>query len=89
MPRLVCEALKQARACQELAPKRAVWLVLALLLPQVPAYVLSTSPSPDKAVPFFKWLEQEAERLFHGAYGGFDSPINEFVAAAQLKYNSL
>jgi hypothetical protein len=89
LPHFVAGALRQAEASAELSPKRASWLVLSLLLPQVPSYVLSHSAEPEKAGAFFRWLEQDVERLFHGSYGTYESPLNEFVAAAQLYYNSI
>jgi hypothetical protein len=89
VPCYVRAAFEAAKASQEVAPKRATWLVLAVILPQIPAYIMSTSSKPEKASAFFRWLESEVERLFHGAYGEFDSPLCEFVVASQIYYNSL
>lgn len=88
LPRFVRPAFETVKASQELGLKRALWLLLLRTLPPISQYVVAHAARPERAVALVRWLETEVERLFKGGYAGAEYPLDEFVAAAQVFYNS-
>ena len=81
-------AFDLAKRTEQLAPKRALWLVLMRMLPPIAAYATSHARRGDRAAALCAWLEREVERLFKGGYHEHEQPLDAFVAAAQVFYNS-
>lgn len=88
LPPFVLEVFEEVKRTPELAAKRALWLVMLRSLPPVSHYVTTHAKQPDRAHAMCAWLESEVEGLFTGKYHAFGSPLDEFVVAAQVYYNS-
>lgn len=84
----VLPAFDEVKRTPQLNPKRATWLIMLRSLPPVAEYVTAHAARPERAVALCAWLEVEVERLFTGGYWAFNAPLDEFVAAAQVYYNS-
>jgi hypothetical protein len=89
LPKFVLPAFRSALSHRSLNLKRALWLMLLRVCPPVEAFVLQNARKPECAQAFLAWLAEDVERLFHGGYSAFDQPLDEFVSAAQVVYNSL
>lgn len=88
LPPFVLPAFEAVKRTPQLNPKRATWLVMLRSLPPVAQYVTAHAARPERAAALCAWLEAEVERLFTGGYCAFNAPLDEFVAAAQVYYNS-
>jgi hypothetical protein len=88
LPEFVKPAFESAKASLELGPKRALWLMLLRTLPPIAAYVSAHAKHPAKAAALGVWLDTEVELLFTGGYSAHESPLDEFVSAAQIFYNT-
>ena len=88
LPPFVRPAFELVKSSHELNPKRALWLPLMRTLPPIGDYVVRHAKRGDRAAALAGWLEGEVERLFSGGYHAHEAPLDEFVAAAQMFYNS-
>ena len=84
------EAMRAAQRSADLTVKRAVWLILLLILPEMQSYVISVG-DPEKTPRLLGWLSSEAERLFDGTYQKRygDETLNAFVANACNAYDGV
>ena len=87
MPPFVAESLHAAHQSSDLTVKRAVWLVLLVMIPEMQSYVLSVGHAV-KTPHTLAWLSQEAERLFNGSYQSTygDEALSAFVTNAYNEY---
>jgi len=88
LPPFVRQAFEDTKAAPQLNPKRALWLVLMRMLPPIANYAVQNARHPARAAALGTWLETEVERLFTGGYHQHERPIDAFVVAAQIFYNS-
>lgn len=88
MPDFVLSGVQSRKDTKDLVVKRFMWLILLRCSTPMSQYVVSTAVDPPRVERFLTWLNDEVERLFRGSYYAFDSPVGEFVAAAQVVYNS-
>ena len=75
-----------ARKSTDLSLKKAWWLVLMALLPQIQDHVVGTASNRTKAQAYVGWLQTETEQLFCGKYAQTAKPLSEFVASAISAY---
>ena len=89
MPSFVKAQLETARKSADLVVKRASWLVLLVIMPEMQQYALSVG-HPVKTPQFLSWCTAEAEKLFDGAYQSQhgDEALSAFVANACNAYES-
>lgn len=88
IPAFVWPIYERVKRTQELTPKRALWLCILTTVPAVAAYVVQTSPDPERAKAFIEWLVLEFEKLFHGEYAAHASQLDVFVATCLLQYDA-
>jgi hypothetical protein len=87
-PPFVHAAFESTKKSDQLNPKRAAWLVLMCILPQIAVYVVDNASSRERAVKLVDWLGGEVEKLFDGGYNAHAKPLDAFVEAAQVQYNT-
>lgn len=89
MPSFVKIQLEAARQSGDLVVKRASWLILLVILPEMQQYALSVG-NPVKTPQFLTWCTAEAEKLFNGTYQSQhgDESLSAFVANACNAYES-
>jgi hypothetical protein len=89
MPSFVKVQLAAAQTSGDLIVKRAAWLILLVVMPEVQVYALSVG-HPEKTPKFLAWCTAEAEKLFSGAYQAQhgDEALSAFVANACNSYES-
>lgn len=88
MPSFVWGAFEAVKGTEVLNLKRALWLVLMRILPPIAEYSVAHARRREKAVALATWLETEVERLFTGGYQEHERPLDAFVEAAQIVYNT-
>lgn len=88
MPPFVRDAFEATQRSEELALKRAVWLLCATLCQPIAEYAIAHAANPEKAAEFMRWVSNEFELLFTGKYSGFEFSIIEFVSAIQMQFES-
>ena len=86
----VLDALHAAQKSADLDVKRAVWLILLLILPEMQSYVVSVG-DPEKTSRLMGWLSSEAESLFDGTYQKRhgDETLSVFVVNACNVYDGV
>jgi hypothetical protein len=89
MPTFVIGALRAAHQSSDLAVKRATWLLLMVIMPEIQMYVSSVG-HPVKTPRFLAWCTAEAERFFDGTYQSMhgDEALAAFVTNACNAYES-
>lgn len=88
MPISVFKTLRRVQSSNDLALKRALWLLMLVCCKPIMDYTTTTTTDPERMKKFLDWLVLEFGKLFQGDYSLFDDQLIEFVTQAQMLYNS-